>query len=573
MQDYEESVLFLGSWGPFQRRIFFVLSLACVPCGYNILSVIFLLASPPHHCNIPAHSNLSQEWIQAIIPVEQVAGQPEKSSCSRYELDLVRNLSAFGVSPNWLQNQSASESRPEALLSQLKREACRDGWNYSTEHFQSTVVTEFDLVCSDQWKQPLTSLVYFLGGLSGCFISGLISDRFGRKPVLFGSIAVLSIFSSAVALAPSWPVFTVLFFMLGLGQIASYIAVFVLGSEILVGSSRILFSSLGQPFVYVSSMMLLPGTAYLVRSWRHLSLIMAVPGLACIPLWWLVPESPRWLLSRGRLQEAELLLRSAALENQVEAPPVIFLPPKAEKSATHQAESVSFLDLLKTANIRHITLKLWLIWFSMSASYFGLSFSMSTLYGNPFLNYFLFTAVELPAYFASWLAARSFPRRLSFIGFSLLGALALLFIQGTMKSYPTLTMSLVLLGKFGILAGNGVMYIYTGELSPTVIRNTAMSSCAMFSRVGSSVSPYLLEMAEFNKLLPWITLGALSLLGVLLCIFLPETFRQPLPDTIEQMPVMQWFACPWACKTALKEEEKIAKKQTPSIEIIYTTCL
>uniref|UniRef100_A0A3B3X2P7 Major facilitator superfamily (MFS) profile domain-containing protein n=1 Tax=Poecilia mexicana TaxID=48701 RepID=A0A3B3X2P7_9TELE len=487
MQDYEESVLFLGSWGPFQRRIFFVLCLTCVPCGYNILSVIFLLASPPHHCDIPPHSNLSQE-----------------------------------------------------------REGCRDGWSYSTEYFQSTVVTEFDLVCSEQWKQPLTSLVYFLGGLSGCFISGLISDRFGRKPVLFGSIAILSIFSSAVAFAPSWPVFTVLFFMLGLGQISCYIVVFVLGSEILVGSSRILFSSLGQPFVYSFSMMLLPGTAYLVRSWRHLSLIMAVPGLACIPLWWLVPESPRWLLSRGRLQEAELLLRSAALENRVEAPPVIFLPPKAEKAEAHQAESVSFLDLVKTAKIRHITLKLWLIWFSTSVSYFGLSFSMSTLYGNLFLNYFLLTAVELPAYFASWLAARSSPRRLSFIGFCLLGALALLFIQVATNCYPTLTMSLVLLGKFGVLAGSGVVYTYTGELSPTVIRNTAMSSCAMFSRVGSSVSPYLLELGETFKslqLLPWITLGVLSLLAVLLCIFLPETFQQPLPDTIEQMPVTQ--CCRW----------------------------
>uniref|UniRef100_A0A096LZ27 Major facilitator superfamily (MFS) profile domain-containing protein n=1 Tax=Poecilia formosa TaxID=48698 RepID=A0A096LZ27_POEFO len=561
-------------WGPFQRRIFFVLCLTCVPCGYNILSVIFLLASPPHHCDIPPHSNLSQEWIQASIPAEPVAGQPERSSCSRYELDLVRNLSAMGASPNWLQNQSAPGSRPEGLLSNLRREGCRDGWSYSTEYFQSTVVTEFDLVCSEQWKQPLTSLVYFLGGLSGCFISGLISDRFGRKPVLFGSIAILSIFSSAVAFAPSWPVFTVLFFMLGLGQISCYIVVFVLGSEILVGSSRILFSSLGQPFVYSFSMMLLPGTAYLVRSWRHLSLIMAVPGLACIPLWWLVPESPRWLLSRGRLQEAELLLRSAALENRVEAPPVIFLPPKAEKAEAHQAESVSFLDLVKTAKIRHITLKLWLIWwFSTSVSYFGLSFSMSTLYGNLFLNYFLLTAVELPAYFASWLAARSSPRRLSFIGFCLLGALALLFIQGTMKSYPTLTMSLVLLGKFGVLAGSGVVYTYTGELSPTVIRNTAMSSCAMFSRVGSSVSPYLLELAEFNKLLPWITLGVLSLLAVLLCIFLPETFQQPLPDTIEQMPVTQWFTCPWASKTALKEEEIITKEQTPSMEIICTTCL
>lgn len=62
--------------------------------------------------------------------------------------------------------------------------------------------------------------------------------------------------------------------------------IFFTGSEILIGSTRVLFSNLGLPFVYVFGMMLLPGTAYLVRSWRHLSLIMAVPGLACLPLWW-----------------------------------------------------------------------------------------------------------------------------------------------------------------------------------------------------------------------------------------------------------------------------------------------
>ncbi|XP_047226635.1 solute carrier family 22 member 5-like [Girardinichthys multiradiatus] len=418
MQNYEESVSFLRTWGPFQRKIFVVLCLACVPCGYNILSVIFLLASPPHHCDIPDHSNLSQEWIHASIPVKQVAGQLTRSSCSRYELDLVRNLSTMGASPNWMQNQSAQQGLRPEVLSNLRQEDCKDGWTHSTEYFQSTVVTE---------------------------------------------------------------------------------------------------------------------------TWRHLSLTMSLPGLACIPLWWLVPESPRWLLSHGHLPEAELLLRSAALENQVEAPTVIFLPPKAERAGSQKAESVSFLGLLKTANIRRVTMKLWLIWFSMSICYFGLSFSMSTLYGNPFLNYFLLTAVELPAFFASWLAARSFPRRLSFISFSLLGALALLFIQVTMHSHPDLTMFLVLLGKFGVLAGNGLVYTYTGELFPTVIRNTAMSSCAMFSKVGSSVSPYLLEMAGFNELLPWIIVGVLSLLNIFLCIFLPETFRQPLPDTIEQMPVTQWF--------------------------------
>ena len=58
------------------------------------------------------------------------------------------------------------------------------------------------------------------------------------------------------------------------------------GAETLIGSARVFFTSLCLPFAYISGTMLLSGTAYFVRTWRHLSLIMAVPGLACIPLWW-----------------------------------------------------------------------------------------------------------------------------------------------------------------------------------------------------------------------------------------------------------------------------------------------
>ncbi|XP_028249745.1 solute carrier family 22 member 5-like [Parambassis ranga] len=575
MQDYEASVSFLGTWGPFQRRVFFLLCVTCIPCGYNILSVIFLLASPPHHCHIPTHSNLSQQWIQASIPVQVVSGQPDRSSCSRYDLDLLQNLSALGLRPSLglIQNQSALGSGPEVNLSSLKQEGCKDGWTYSTEYYQHTVVTEFNLVCSDQWKQPLTSLAYFLGGLCGCFFSGLISDRFGRKPVLFGTIALLSIFSSAVAFAPSWPVFILLFFMLGLGQIACYIVMFVLGSEILIGSSRVLFSSLGLPIAYVFGMLLLPCTAYLVSSWRQLALIMAVPGLACFPLWRLIPESPRWLVSRGRMQEADHLLRSAALENRVDAPPVIFPSATVEKSESHEVESFGFLDLLRTTNIRRITLILWLIWFSMSISYFGVSFNLSSVSGSPFLNYFLLAAVELPASVASWLVACSLPRYLSFIAFSLLGTVALLLIQVTLHNHPAITLFLVLLGKFGVMAGNGVLYIYTGELSPTVIRTTAMSSCTMFSRVGSSLSPYLLQLAVFYPFLPWTIVSCLSLLSVLFCIFLPETFRQPLLDTIHQMPPTRQFRWPWASVPPPKDDGKSVKDQTTVPEIICTSNL
>lgn len=70
MQDYDEAVSFLGTWGPFQKRLLLLLSLGGLPGGYSLLCTIFLLATPSHHCRIPEHSNLSQEWTQASIPVQ-----------------------------------------------------------------------------------------------------------------------------------------------------------------------------------------------------------------------------------------------------------------------------------------------------------------------------------------------------------------------------------------------------------------------------------------------------------------------------------------------------------------------
>nr|XP_057937689.1 organic cation/carnitine transporter 2-like isoform X2 [Doryrhamphus excisus] len=534
MQNYEDLVSFLKTWGPYQRRIFSLLCLAVIPTGYNLMSPLFLLATPMHTCSIPDHANLSQDWIQISIPMELVEGHLKQSSCRRFELAFIQNQSALGLRP-----------RPELnvlLSSGLKQEVCKDGWTFSKEHYESTVVTEFSLVCEDQWKGPLTSVAYFLGGLCGCFISGQISDRLGRKPVLLGSIALLSIFSGTLALAPSWEVFTVLFFMLGLGQISCYVAIFVLGSEILMGPTRVLFSSLAMPFSCALGMLLLTGTAYLVQTWRLLALILALPGLACVPLWWFLPESPRWLACRGHQREAEILLRLAALENHVEAPQMIF-PAKVDNPARHKSLPGGVLDLLRMQKVRHVTLILWLIWFSLNICYFGMSFNMSGLYGNPFLNYFLVSVVELPAYAASWLAVRCLYRRLSFTGFSLLGALALMLIQITMNSHPKVTLILVLVGKFGVLAGISVLYTYSGELYPTVIRNTAMSSCGAFSRMGSCVSPYLLRLAVFYQYLPWIIVGSLSAISVILCVFLPETFSRPLPDTIQQMAPMQRCPC------------------------------
>lgn len=553
--NYEESVAFLGNWGPFQRRLFFTLCVCVFPSGFAVLSVIFLLTTPSFTCNIPPSTNLSQDWIQALNSAQ---GQ---GSCSRWPLDLAVNASLRGLRPG---NVSGSEVSPGSL----PLEDCRDGLNFSQQYFTSTVVTEFSLVCEDQWKQPLSSLVYFLGGLCGCFVCGQLSDRWGRTLVLLGAQLLLSVSSSCMAFAPSWPVFMVCFFMVGFGQITAYIVVFVLGSELLTGGARVFFSCLGIPFCYVSGAMLLPWASYLLPNWRHLSLAIATTSIVSIPFWWAVPESPRWLLSQGCTQKAEGIIRAAAATNGLQAPATIFHTEKMEKAfgAEEKGRSLNFWDLLRTRNIRLITVILWFIWLLIHVTYFGLSFNMSGLYGSPFLNYFLVSAIEVPAYVCSWLAAMRCPRRLAFLLFGSVGTFALLLILVTTHIYPAVTLALVLLGKFGVLAAISGMYIHTGELYPTIIRNTAMSSCAMFCRVGSSLSPYLQLLAVVEPSLPWLVAACLCLLSVVLVSFLPETFQQPLPDAIEQMARPQSLFSRYCCTSKNPETppENTDSKQVSS---------
>ncbi|KAF7651324.1 hypothetical protein LDENG_00112500 [Lucifuga dentata] len=247
MKDYDETIAFLGEWGCFQKIVFFLLCATFIPNGLGFLAIIFVGDIPSHHCLIP-EVNLTQEWHNAVIPVKMVNGKEELNRCSRYRLDVVRNLSAQGFIPD-----------RDINLTDLEQESCLDGWSYSKDIYQSTIVSEYDLVCNEQWKQPFTTTVYFIGVLCGFFFSGQISDRFGRKPVLFATMAVQTIFTVAQIFSSSWTTFTILHFFFGLGEMSNYLAAFVLGTEILRGGNvRILYASMGVVLFYVIGYMMLP---------------------------------------------------------------------------------------------------------------------------------------------------------------------------------------------------------------------------------------------------------------------------------------------------------------------------
>ncbi|XP_036975942.1 solute carrier family 22 member 5-like isoform X1 [Acanthopagrus latus] len=545
LNDYDETIAFLGHWGCFQKTVFFLLCASTIPNGTGVLSIIFVADIPAHHCRIP-EVNLTQDWLNVVIPTKVVNGKQEQSSCSRYRLDVVTNLSAQGFVPG-----------TDVNLTELQQEGCVDGWSYSRDVYQSTIVSQFDLVCTDQWKQPFSSTVYFLGVLCGSFFAGQLSDRFGRKPVFFITMACQTIFTFAQVFSPSWTVFSILLFLSGLGQIGNYVSAFVLGSEILTGKVRVLYSSLGVCLCFALGYIILPLFAYLLRDWKSLLLAISLPGVLYIPLWWFVPESPRWLVSQGRVEEAEAIVRSAAKKNNTKAPKDIFQNFVANKENTRSKEEEGYnvLDLFRTSSIRNTTLILLVVWFTLLTGYYGLSLNSTKLSGNPYISAFISAAVEVPAYISAWLALAYFPRRYAASSAVLLGAVSLFAIQLVPQNLPELSIALEMLGKFGFTTSSSLIFAYTTEIYPTVIRSTATGTCATISRVGSCIAPFVFHLGVFFKYLPYILLGSLAVVSAIATLFLPETFGKPLPETFEQMGKRERMTCP--CVTQRETEEPV----------------
>lgn len=172
MRDYDEVTAFLGEWGPFQRLIFFLLSASIIPNGFNGMSVVFLAGTPEHRCRVPDAANLSSAWRNNSVPLRLRDGREVLHSCRRYRLATIANFSALGLEPG-----------RDVDLGQLEQESCLDGWEFSRDVYLSTIVTEWNLVCEDDWKAPLTISLFFVGVLLGSFVSGQLSDSLQMEKV------------------------------------------------------------------------------------------------------------------------------------------------------------------------------------------------------------------------------------------------------------------------------------------------------------------------------------------------------------------------------------------------------
>uniref|UniRef100_A0A6Q2YVD8 Solute carrier family 22 member 6 n=1 Tax=Esox lucius TaxID=8010 RepID=A0A6Q2YVD8_ESOLU len=523
----------VGGFGRFQLIHVTLLSIPGLLMASQNLLNNFTAGMPGHHCTIPNRTSIAsshnfslsevddRQLLRAFIPMD--ANGIEFLKCTRY------------VKAQWhLLKSNISAIRP-TNFTDFETEMCLDGWTYDKTEFLSTIVSEWDLVCTLRPLKQMSQTIYMGGVLSGAIIFGGLSDRFGRKALLIWSYFQLATLGTCTAFSPSYVTYCVLRFMTGMAVSGVILNAVSLKVEWIPTKTRTLVGTLSS-FFFTFGQMVLAGIAYSLRDWRKLQIAVCAPFFIFFLYSWWYSESARWLVLNRRSDEALKHLHRVAKINgkpeKIEKITLEVLESHMHKEIQSSKGTYTAYDLIRTVVMRRISLCLMIVWFSTSFAYYGLAMDLQKFGVNIYLMQIIFGMVDFPAKLMALGSLTFLGRRVTQGTCLLMSAVMIfanIFVPTDMQSVRT---TLACLGKGFTSASFTCVYLFTGELYPTVIRQTGMGFVSTMARIGSMAAPAVLILDEVMPALPSIVYGGAAVVAGIIAFFLPETLNIPLPDTI-----------------------------------------
>jgi MFS transporter, putative metabolite:H+ symporter len=378
----------------------------------------------------------------------------------------------------------------------------------------------------------------YVGQVIGALVFSRLAQTHGRIRSAAAAVAIMSILSLGCAMADGFLVLIACRFVQGIG----------VGGEMPVAATYIgeLSRAEGRGRYFLLYEMIFPvglmaagqiGTWLVpVLGWKVMFLIGGLPGLVVCALLMRLPESPRWLISRGRLQEADEVIRQAeasarsrGIPDEAPAPPIT--PTAAEHSRWGELLSPVF---------RRRSLIVWTLWGCAFLITNSLNNWAPTLYNTVYgmelrpalraasLNNVAQVMVLLVcAVVIDRIGRRKWTAGAFVAGGVLLGALGLI---GVTNASLVVLLTIVSYGTIG--SANAVLYLYTPEIYPTRMRAIGVGVATFWLRAASAVGPMLVGfvLARGSLQLVFLMFAGISLLGGLTSLQMIETRGRRLEE-------------------------------------------
>jgi MFS transporter, putative metabolite:H+ symporter len=398
-------------------------------------------------------------------------------------------------------------------------------------------------VLTETWHLSLEQVGFlisagYLGQLAGNILAGWAAERIGRLSTIAFAAATFSL--SSLLCMVSWGYGSLLLFRtlqgLGLGGELPVAAVYI--NELSAAKNRgrfTLFYEWAYPLGRVG--VALAGVAVVSHwGWRYLFLLGGSPVFLALALKPLLPESPRWLASKGRMPEATAAIERMEGRMNVDVNP----QPRAHTPNLTGLPGTDWTELFRGIYLSR-TLVAWVLWFSAFLIVNGLSNWVPTLYRTVFhvplqtaLKYGLLTNLaSLAGCIAVACLIDRTGRRAWFAGALFLGSAAFLALWRIGVSSSITVLILTSIGSFFVNSVTVGLYLHTAETYPTRLRALGVSVASGWLRISSMLGATMIGITvqHYGLRGVFMEFGVVSMIAALVAgFFCVETKGRVLED-------------------------------------------
>ena len=422
-----------------------------------------------------------------------------------------------------LSRWEAESERCNLILDENMTECSR--WTFDQTVIRHSASSEFGIVCDNAFLKTLSGTLKMSGLLVGSFVFGWMSDVLGRVPSLTLAGILLFISQIIAGFSTNYIMFSVMNIFMAAGGIGSYLISFVLLFEWISPEYRTKASASAQvPFAL--GFLYTVFIAWQISSWRPLQFALAAPNAVFLVFFFIVPESPRWLVSQRKYGKAIKSIRIAAKSNKLPA------PEQEIQENTESNENFGIGVLVAHPVLRYRLIIMSCNWIVVTLCFYGLILNSADQ--DLFIGMSSSAAVELLAYILTIFMMDIFGRRPILTICQIVSGCCCICAGFVPQDFFWLRLFFSSIGKMGASAVFSVIFVYTSELFPTCVRNSAMGLCSTVARIGAMLAPSIAGLDSVLAMLPFLVMGGAAVMAGCLSFALPETRGTILPETLEQ---------------------------------------